>query len=70
MNEMELTASERQLLEVLREKHVDGFRLEVELDGGAWEVTLTDPTSLVGRKLLGVGTNFSDAWQNMVSWWG
>ena len=69
MNVMEVTASERQLLEILREKHSDGFRLVIELDGGAWEVTLTEPLSEKNRKSLGVGANFSDAWHNMVPWW-
>jgi hypothetical protein len=53
MAEMEVTASERQLLEILREKHVDGFRLVVERDGGAWEVTLSGPLSGRPRKSLG-----------------
>jgi hypothetical protein len=66
---MEVTASERQLLEILGENYVDGFRLVVERGGGAWKVTLSGSLSGRPRKSLGVGANFSEAWKSMVAWW-
>ena len=67
--EMEVTASERQLLESLREMHADGFKLVIERDGGAWEVALTAQLPGKPRKLIGVGASFSEAWDKMVPWW-
>jgi hypothetical protein len=66
--QVELTASEHQLLELLRETHVDGFRLVIELNGGAWEVTVSG--QLLGKPLksLGSGASFGEAWDNMAPW--
>ena len=68
-HEMEVTASERQLLDILRETHVDGFKLVIERDGGAWEVTLSGQLPGKRRKSLGVGASFSEAWNKMLPWW-
>src|SRR5262249_11382363 len=66
---MVVTASERQLLDILRATHVDGFKLVIERDGGAWEVILSGQVPGKPRKSLGVGASFREAWEKMVPWW-
>jgi hypothetical protein len=69
---MKLTEQEQDLIEVIRENASDdGFRLVLERQSGAWEVTFTAPIK-GPRKLAtvrGVGTSFAAAWDNMKPTW-
>jgi hypothetical protein len=68
---MKLTRQEEQLIEVIRENANDGgFRLLLERQDGAWEVTLRAPLKR-GQlgSARGVATSFAAAWDNMNPTW-
>jgi hypothetical protein len=61
---MEGSEQERQLLEVLRDHKADGasdFRLSVQRQGGAWDVTLSVAPHDELNTSRGTGATFGDA---------
>jgi hypothetical protein len=67
---MKLTEQEQDLIEVIRENtNDDGFRLLLERQNGAWEVTLRAPIWGKLATARGVGTSFAAAWDNMEPTW-
>jgi hypothetical protein len=68
---MEGSEQERQLLETLRD-HGDAesdFRLLVQKQDGAWDVTLSIAPHDQLNTSRGTGSTFSDAWDNMAPLW-
>ena len=60
---MELTAQERQLVEILREwDHLGVYRLTIERHG-QWDVALKQQGTK--RVVRGTGTTFAEAWDEM-----
>jgi hypothetical protein len=69
---MEATEQERQLVEVVREHEVDAtsdFRLLVQKQDGAWDVTLSIAPHDDLSTSRGTGATFNDAWDNMAPLW-
>jgi hypothetical protein len=69
---MEGSEQERQLLEVLRDHGVDAasdFRLLVQKQDGAWDVTLSIAPHDELNASRGTGPTFNDAWDNMAPLW-
>ena len=69
---MEGTEQERQLLEVVREHEGDAtsdFRLLVQRQDGAWDVTLSIAPHDELDTSRGTGATFNDAWDNMAPLW-
>jgi hypothetical protein len=67
---METTEQEQQMVEVVRERkaHAD-FRLLVERQDGAWDVTLSIEPHDELNTSRGTGATFNDAWGNMAPLW-
>ena len=67
---METTEQEQQMVEVVREHkaHAD-FRLLVERQDGAWDVTLSIEPHDELNTSRGTGATFNDAWGNMAPLW-
>jgi len=66
---MEVTESEQQMLEIIRETDADGFRIMIERRDGVWEVSVAGKSQ---EKLLitrGVGPSFDEAWNNVAPPW-
>ena len=63
---MELTEQERQLVEIVRANaDSDGFRVAIERQDGAWEISL-------GGKLgrgRGAGSSFAEPWDDLSPDW-
>src|SRR5262249_46479196 len=69
---MEGSEQERQLLEVLRDHDGDAasdFRLLVQKQDGAWDVTLSIAPHDQLNTSRGTGSTFDDAWDNMAPLW-
>jgi hypothetical protein len=69
---MEGTEQERQLLEVVREHEGDAtsdFRLLVQRQDGAWDVTLSIAPHDELNTSRGTGSTFNDAWDNIAPLW-
>ena len=69
---MEGSEQERQLLEVLRDHEGDAtsdFRLLVQRQDGAWDVTLSIAPHDELDTSRGTGATFNDAWDNMAPLW-
>jgi hypothetical protein len=67
---MEATEQEQQMVEVVREHKVDAdFRLLVERQDGAWDVTLSIEPHDELNTSRGTGATFNDAWGNMAPLW-
>ena len=69
---MEGSEQERQLLEVLRDHGVDvasEFRLLVQMQDGAWDVSLSIAPHDELNTSRGTGSTFNDAWDNMALRW-
>ena len=69
---MEGTEQERQLLEVVREHEGDAtsdFRLLVQRQDGAWDVTLSIAPHDELDTSRGTGATFNDAWDNISPLW-
>jgi hypothetical protein len=63
---------ERQLLEALRDHKGDSvsdFRLLVQKQDGAWDVTLSIAPHDELNSSRGTGSTFNDAWDNMLPLW-
>jgi hypothetical protein len=79
--QFDVTVAERQLIECLRSihtrRHAMKFRLVIELEGGAWEIEMSEEESVqlgriaVGRKIVarGVGATFDLAWSGIEPTW-
>jgi hypothetical protein len=70
MHETALTNAERQMIAILRREATDGFRLEIALQDGAWEIKMTaELKTLSGdnktTSARGVGADFDRAWDNV-----
>ena len=69
---MEGSEQERQLLDVLRDHDGDAaseFRLLVQKQGGAWDVSLSIAPPDELNTSRGTGSTFNDAWDNMAPLW-
>ena len=69
---MEGSEQERQLLEVLRDHEGDAtsdFRLLVQRQDGAWDVTLSIAPHDELNTSRGTGATFNDAWGDMAPLW-
>ena len=69
---MEGSEQERQLLEVLRDHDGDAasdFRLLVQKQDGAWDVSLSIAPHDELNTSRGTGSTFNDAWDNMAPLW-
>jgi hypothetical protein len=68
---IDLTEQERQLIECIREQRQhDFFRVEIELQDGAWNITLTERDGAKPvRSGRGVGQTFDQAWDNINPTW-
>ena len=69
---MEGSEQERQLLEVLRDHSVDvasEFRLLVQMQDGAWDLSLSIAPHDELNTSRGTGSTFNDAWDNMAPLW-
>jgi hypothetical protein len=69
---MEGSEQERQLLEALRDHEGDvtsDFRLSVQKQDGAWDVTMSVAPHDELNTSRGTGLTFSDAWDNMAPLW-
>ena len=69
---MEATEQERQMVEVVRDHKVDAtsdFRLLVQRQDGAWDVTLSIAPHDELNTSRGTGATFNDAWDNMTPLW-
>ena len=65
---MKATEQERQMVEVVRDHRVDAssdFRLLVQRQDGAWDVTLSIAPHDELNTSRGTGATFNDAWDNM-----
>ncbi len=58
---MEPTTQEIQMIEIIRESRDDGFRLLIERQEGAWDITVTAIIEGRFRKARGTGTSFAQA---------
>ena len=70
--QMEATEQERQMLEAIRD-HGGGtasdFRLLVQRQDGAWDVTLSIAPHDELDTSRGTGATFNDAWDNLAPLW-
>ena len=69
---MEGSEQERQLLEVLRDHDGDAasdFRLLVQKQDDAWDVSLSIAPHDELNTSRGTGSTFNDAWDNMAPLW-
>jgi len=69
---MEATEQERQMLEVIRDHGVDAssdFRLLIQRQDGAWDVTLSVAPHDELNTSRGTGATFNAAWDNMAPLW-
>jgi hypothetical protein len=69
---MEATEQEWQMVEAVREREADttsDFRLLVQRQDGAWDVTLSIAPHDELNTSRGTGTTFNDAWGNMAPLW-
>jgi hypothetical protein len=69
---MEGSEQERQLLEALRDHEGDvtsDFRLSVQKQDGAWDVTMSVAPHDELNTSRGTGPTFDDAWDNMAPLW-
>ena len=69
---MEGSEQERQLLEALRDHGLDAasdFRLLVQKQDGAWDVSLSIALHDELNTSRGTGSTFNDAWDNMAPLW-
>ena len=67
---MEATEQEQQMVEVVRAHKADAdFRLLVERQDGAWDVTLSIEPHDELNTSRGTGLTFNDAWGNMAPLW-
>ena len=69
---MEGSEQERQLLEVLRDQGIDvasEFRLLVQMQDGAWDLSLSIAPHDELNTSRGTGSTFNDAWDNMAPLW-
>lgn len=69
---MKASEQERQLLEVLRDRDGDAaseFRLLVQKQDGAWDVSLSIAPHDELNTSRGTGSTFNDAWDNMAPLW-
>jgi hypothetical protein len=65
-----LSSQEAQLIDILRREANEGFRLEIAIQGGAWEVFMSSPMkkldgtekTVEGR---GVGPSFDRPWDDV-----
>jgi hypothetical protein len=65
---MDITQQEQQMLELLREwAGGDQYRLLIERQDGAWDITLSE----VGKPhtARGTGATFGEAWDDMAPTW-
>jgi hypothetical protein len=73
--QFDVTNAEQQLIECLREigarRDEARFRLVIELDGGAWEIVMSEQIESLGKKIgaSGVGATFDQAWIGMDPPW-
>jgi hypothetical protein len=69
---MEATEQEWQMVEAVREREADttsDFRLLVQRQDGAWDVTLSIAPHDELNTSRGTGATFNDAWGNMAPLW-
>jgi hypothetical protein len=69
---MKATEQERQMVEVVRDHRVDAssdFRLLVQRQDGAWDVTLSIAPHDELNTSRGTGATFGDAWDNIELLW-
>jgi hypothetical protein len=69
---MDGSEQERQLLGVLRDHDADAaseFRLLVQKQDGAWDVTLSVASHDELNTSRGTGSTFNNAWDNMAPLW-
>ena len=67
---MELSEEETQMIETIREwSGADEFRLRIERQDGAWEITLSEAPHDGRRAARGTGATFKEAWDNMAPLW-
>jgi hypothetical protein len=64
---MDVTEQERQMIEILREwAGEDEYRLSIERQGGAWDITLSGTIKGKRRgRARGTGATFDRAWDSM-----
>jgi hypothetical protein len=68
--EMDITLQEQLMIEMIREQSSDDeFRLLVERQDGAWNITLSTVPHDESHKSRGTGASFNDAWDNMAPLW-
>jgi hypothetical protein len=63
------TEAEVQLLELVRGNDAEEFKLTIEREAGAWNVTLSTPPHDARHKRCGVGTTFAQAWHGIAALW-
>ena len=69
---MKGSMQERQLLECLRDQKGNpgsDFRLLVQIQDGAWDVTLSVAPHDVLNGARGTGSTFNEAWENLAPLW-
>lgn len=66
---MNLRRPEQQMIEVIRENASNEFRLLIEREGGAWEITMSVAPHDDRHKARGTGGTFDEAWNNMAPLW-
>jgi hypothetical protein len=75
MPQGDMTNAERQLIECLRRlqarRDEAKFRLVIELEGGSWEIKMSEHIGSLGRNIgaRGVGATFDEAWSGMDPLW-
>ena len=63
------TEAEVQLLELVRGNDAEEFKLTIEREAGAWNVTLSTPPHDARHKRCGVGSTFAQAWHGIAALW-
>ena len=63
------TEAEVQLLELVRGNDAEEFKLTIEREAGAWNVTLSTPPHDARHKRRGFGTTFAEAWRGIAPLW-
>lgn len=67
---MDISEQERQMVEILREwGQRDDCRLLIELQDGAWNITLSTEPHDERHKARGTGASFNAAWDNVDPLW-
>ena len=62
----ELTEEELQMIEIIREwTGAAEYRLLIEREDGAWNITLSEAPHDQGHTARGTGASFNDAWNDM-----